>query len=114
MRKESFAFLKTLVETPSPSGFEQPAQKVWAAEVGKYAASVRTDLHGNCIAALNEEGALRIMFAGHCDELGFIVNYINDEGFIHFRTIGGFDVNIIPGRRVHIHNAEGHVFGVLG
>jgi endoglucanase len=114
MRKESLAFLKELVETPSPSGFEQPVQKAWKEEVSKYADCVRTDLHGNCIAALNEEGAPRIMFAGHCDELGFIVNYISDEGFIHFRTIGGFDVSTIPGRRVRIHTEKGPVLGVLG
>lgn len=114
MRKESFSFLKKLVETPSPSGFEQPVQKIWRQHVAKYADSVRTDVHGNCIAALNEDGAPRVMLAGHCDELGFIVNYINDEGFIHFRTIGGFDVNTIPGRRVHIHTEHGPVLGVLG
>ena len=114
MRKESFAFLKRMVETPSPSGFEHPVQRIWREEAGKYAESVRTDLHGNCIAALNEEGAPRVMFAGHCDELGFIVNYIGDDGFIYFRTIGGFDVGIVPGRRVQILTEKGPVFGVLG
>ena len=60
------------------------------------------------------EGAPRIMFAGHCDELGFIVNYISDEGFLYFRPIGGFDVGIVPGRRVQILAENGPVFGVLG
>ena len=114
MEKDSFAFLKALVEAPSPSGFEQPAQKVWRQYVSPYADRVETDLHGNCIAVKNEQGSPRVLLAGHCDELGFMVQYINDEGFIYFRTIGGFDLNIIPGRRVQIHTKNGPVFGVTG
>lgn len=114
MTKKSLAFLKTLVEAPSPSGFEQPAQKVWRENVGPYADRIETDMHGNCIGIKNEGGTPRVLLAGHCDELGFMVQYITDEGFIHFRTIGGFDVGIIPGRRVTIHTKQGPVLGVTG
>ena len=114
MTKKSLMFLKTLVEAPSPSGFEQPAQKVWRENVGPYADRIETDMHGNCIGVKNEEGGPRVLLAGHCDELGFMVQYITDEGFIYFRTIGGFDVGIIPGRRVAIHTTQGPVFGVTG
>jgi endoglucanase len=114
MEDTSLAFLKELVEAPSPSGFEQPAQKVWRDYMARYAERVATDVHGNCIAALHEGGPTRILLAGHVDELGFMVNYINDEGFIFFKTIGGFDLNIIPGRRVRIHTRNGPVPGVTG
>ena len=114
MKKDATDFLRKLTEAPSPSGFEQPAQRIWRNWIGKYADSVSTDLHGNSIAVLNEKGDLRVMLAAHCDELGFIVNYINDDGYIYFKTIGGFDVGIIPGRRVHIHTRKGPVFGVIG
>jgi len=114
MKKEAINFLKKMIEAPSPSGFEQPAQRVWREWIEKYADSVRTDLHGNSIAVLNEGGDPRVMLAGHCDELGFMVNYITDDGYIYFKTIGGFDVNIIPGRRVHIHTKKGPVLGVIG
>lgn len=114
MNEQSLSFLKALVEAPSPSGFEQPAQRVWRAYVAAYADEVRTDLHGNCIAVKNKGGSPRILLAGHCDELGFMIKYINDEGFLFFDTIGGFDVGIIPGRRVHIHTKNGPVLGVLG
>jgi len=114
MRRESINLLRRMIEAPSPSGFEQPAQRVWREWIEKYADSVRTDLHGNSIAVLNEGGDPRVMLAGHCDELGFMVNYITDDGYIYFKTIGGFDVNIIPGRRVHIHTKKGPVLGVIG
>jgi putative aminopeptidase FrvX len=114
MNKKSLAFLKALLEAPSPSGFEQPAQKVWREHVRPHADRIETDLHGNCIAIKNKKGDPRVLLAGHCDELGFMVNYIADEGFIYFRTIGGFDLNIIPGRRVYIHTKKGPVLGVTG
>lgn len=114
MRDESFSFLKRLLEAPSPSGFEQPAQRIWREYVRPFADTVTTDRHGNVIAAINPKGRPRVMLAGHCDELGFMVNYINDQGFVHFRAIGGHDVGIIPGRRVVIHTKNGPVKGVIG
>ena len=82
MNKKSLAFLKALTEAPSPSGFEQPAQKVWREHVEPHADRVETDVHGNCIGIKNKKGSPRILLAGHCDELGFIVTYIDDKGFI--------------------------------
>ena len=114
MRDESFRFLSDLIDAPSPSGFEGPVREVWSSYVGQYADSVRTDLHGNVIATLNEGGAPRIMFAGHCDELGFMVKYIDDDGYLSFATIGGFDTQIIPGRRVVVHAEGGPVPGAVG
>ncbi|NLS80093.1 MAG: M42 family metallopeptidase [Chloroflexi bacterium] len=114
MRPESLEFLRSLIAAPSPSGYEQPAQKLWREYMAPYADSVRTDLHGNCIAVKNPAGAPRVILCGHVDELGFQVGYINDQGYISFNTIGGFDVNIIPGRRVLIHTKNGPVLGITG
>jgi putative aminopeptidase FrvX len=114
MRKESFAFLEELVNAPSPSGFEQPAQRVIRDYLGGYADELRTDVMGNVIAVLNPEGRPRVMLAGHCDEVGFMVRYITEEGFIHFSPIGGVDPHLVPGQKVHIHSAKGPVLGVVG
>ena len=114
MHEQSLGFLKSLLEAPSPSGYEQPAQKLWRSYMTAHADRVATDVHGNCLAILNEKGSPRILLAGHVDELGFIVTYINDDGYIFFRTIGGFDLNIIPGRRVRIHTRNGIIPGVTG
>jgi len=114
MRKESLAFLQDLVDAPSPSGFEQPAQAVVRDYLAPYADEVRTDVMGNVIASLNPEGKPRVMLAGHCDEIGFMVRYITDQGFVHFSPIGGVDAHLVPGQRVHIHGAKGPVLGVVG
>lgn len=114
MRKESLQFLQDLVNAPSPSGFEQPAQSVVRAYLAEVADEVTTDVMGNVIAVLNPKGSPRVMLAGHCDEIGFMVRYITDEGFIHFSPIGGVDAHLVPGQRVHIHGAKGPVLGVVG
>ncbi len=114
MRAASLEFLQQLLAAPSPSGYEQPAQKVWRSYVEAFADRVQGDVHGNSIAVVNPDGAPRVMFAGHCDELGFVVKYINDKGFIYFSTIGGHDRALIPGRRVTIYTRNGPVKGVTG
>jgi len=108
------AFLESLLSAPSPSGYEQPIQLVWRDYAATFADAVSTDAHGNAIAVRNPAGAPRLMFAGHCDELGFQVLYINDQGFVYFGTIGGHDANLIPGRRVIVHGGRGPVRGVTG
>jgi endoglucanase len=69
---------------------------------------------GNVIGVLNPKGRPRVMLAGHCDEIGLMVRFINPEGYIHFVTIGGVDPHLVPGKRVVIHNEKGPVLGVVG
>ncbi len=115
MNEQDFAFLKELVEAPSPSGFEQPAQRICRREMGAVADELRTDVMGNVIGRLaGPEGGLRVMLAGHCDEIGFMVRYIDDNGFLYFAPIGGVDAHLVPGQRVMIHGAAGPVLGVVG
>ena len=59
MRKEPYKFLQAIQETPSPSGFEQPVQRIVRKRMAPYANSVETDVHGNVIVALNPEGSPR-------------------------------------------------------
>ncbi len=114
MRKESLDFLKQLMDAASPSGFEQPAQRVFRGYVAEFAEEVRTDVHGNATALLNPGGKLRVMLAGHCDEIGLMVNHIEDSGFIRFAVIGGIDQSLLPGARVLVHSKKGPVLGVIG
>ncbi|MGD8352556.1 MAG: M42 family metallopeptidase, partial [Pseudomonadota bacterium] len=112
--KESVNFLRDLIAAPSPSGFEGPAQKIWMERTSPFADEVKVDVHGNTIAVVNPGGSPRIMLAGHIDEVGFMVKYISDEGFISFATIGGVDIHLAPARRVIIHAAGGPIMGVIG
>ena len=114
MDESRVAFLRRMIATPSPSGFEQPVQQVIREEIQQYTDEVRTDVHGNVIAALNPGGNPRVMLEAHCDELGFLVRYIDEQGFIYFAPIGGFDPSTLPGERVHIHTTNGPVLGVIG
>ncbi len=114
MNKKDFAFLKELVEAPSPSGYEQPAQRVIRAQLETVADELRTDVMGNQIARLNGQGGPKVMLAGHCDEIGFMVQYVDDQGFIFFGAIGGVDPHLSPGQRIRIHTAKGEINGVIG
>ena len=114
MDKESLKFLKTLMNLPSPSGYEQKVRLAWIAEMKKFSDEVKSDVHGNAIAVVNPEKRPRIMLAGHMDELGFQVGYIHDKGYIYFNQLGGFDIGIIPGRKVRIHTKNGDILGVVG
>jgi tetrahedral aminopeptidase len=114
MEQQSFEFLKRLVDTPSPSGYEQRVQRVFRERVAAYSATVRTDVLGNVYATLNPGGAPRIMITGHADEIGFQVRYISDEGMLYFGSIGGQDPVVTVGQRVTVHTSGGPVPGVLG
>ena len=108
------AFLTELLETRSPSGYETEAQAVFDRHVKPAADSYAHDAIGNRIATLNPTGDPTVMFAGHIDELGLIITYINDKGFIYFDTIGGHDRTMISGRRVIIQTPKGQVKGITG
>jgi len=114
MNKDSFAFLEAMVKTPSVAGFEQPVARIIRKRMKPFADEITTDLHGNTIVALNPQGTPRIMLAGHCDQIGMMVKYISDEGFLSFATVGGIDLTVLPGSRVTIHTADGPVEGVIG
>lgn len=120
MRPESLEFFKSLVETPSPSGYEQPAARALREYLAPFADSVETNVMGSVHAFLRgsdaERGGCRVsvMLAGHIDEIGLMVSYIMPEGFLAFRSIGGVDEAILPGMRVDVHTADGVLRGVLG
>ncbi|MBV9258250.1 MAG: M42 family peptidase, partial [Ktedonobacteraceae bacterium] len=100
MNESRVSFLRQLIASPAPSGFEQPVQQVIREEVKSYTDDIHTDVHGNVIAALNPNGQPRVMLTAHCDEIGFLVRYIDDQGFLYFAPIGGFDAATLPGDRV--------------
>src|SRR5438105_2796070 len=113
MQDASLNFLKTLLQTPSPSGFERPIQDVVRAWAQPLAQEVRTDRHGNVIAALNPEGKPRIMLAGHCDQIGLMVQHVDDCGFLYVQPIGGWDMQILLGQNLTVWTKSGPVAGVV-
>src|SRR6266540_3799885 len=114
MLESSLDFLKTLVNTPSPSGHEVRGQRVWLDYVKQFAKETFSDAYGNCVATLNKGGSPRLMLAAHADEVAMAVNFIDDEGFIYVRKLGGVDAAITKAQRVVIHTRNGPVKGVVG
>lgn len=114
MRDKSLEFLQTLVNTPSPSGHEIRGQRVWLEYVREYGDETFSDAYGNCVAVLNRGGSPRVMLAAHADEIALAVNYIDKEGFLYVRKLGGVDPIVVRAQRVTVHTAAGPVFGVVG
>lgn len=113
MRCQSLDFLKLLVNTPSPSGYEERAAEIYRQYTQPFADEIRTDIHGNVAAILNPRAEVRIMLAGHMDEIGFNIHYIDDEGFLYFTAIGGQDSTVVAGQRVTVLGKE-DIPGVIG
>jgi len=114
MREPSLNFLRTLVNTPSPTGFEVAGQRVWLEYVKPFADETFSDAYGNCVAVLNKGGSPRLMLAAHADEIAMAVNYIADDGYISVVKAGGVSAAITKAQRVIIHTRQGPVNGVVG
>lgn len=113
MQDDSLAFLKNLIQTPSPSGFERPVQDLVRARIKPFADDVRTDRHGNVIAVRNPEGHPRIMLAGHCDQIALMVQHIDDSGFLYVQPMGGWDMQILLGQHLTVWARNGPLPGVV-
>src|SRR5688572_591966 len=101
MNADTMTFLRRLLETASPSGFEVEAARVWRAEAETFADEVSVDTNGNSFARLNGEGP-KVMVEGHIDEIGVMVTHIDDDGYLWFSAIGGWDDQVLIGQRIRI------------
>lgn len=114
LKQQSLDFLKRLLNTISPSGFEEEAARVWMEAAKPFADRVYADMHGSAFAVVNQGGRPKVMLAGHIDEIGLMITYIDDEGYLYFTGIGGWDPQILQGQRVWIRTKAGRVTGVIG
>ncbi len=116
MDKPAKDFLFDLLNTPSPTGFELPGQRKWAAYVRQFADRVDNDAYGTAWATI--EGSAkkprRVMLEAHADEIGFIVKHIMKEGYLRVDRIGGSDTATARGRRLDILGEKGVVRGIIG
>ena len=114
MEQVQLDFLKELIETPSPSGDEVAIQKKWMAYIKGHVEKIETDYSGSAIGILNSEAPFKVMLAGHCDEISFMVTHIDDKGFVYVTKSGGINPKVALGMRVRILNENGVVDGVVG
>ena len=115
MKTKHERFLKQLLETPSPTGYEVPVADVVRERLSGTADEIRTDVMGSVHALLkgNADGP-SLMLAAHMDEIGLMVTYISDDGYLSVAAIGGVDAAILPGLRVDVHTDAGALRGVVG
>src|SRR5256885_16343410 len=114
MTRDTLDFLKRLLDTPGPSGFETAPARVWREEVKTFADQVSADVNGNSVAALNPKGAPRLMLAGHIDEIGLQITHVDDEGYGYFAGIGGGGSHGPPGPPARSHAPDGPLCGPSG
>ncbi len=114
MTKAEKSFLFELLETPSPTGFEMPGQRVWADYIGTFADSVECDAYGSTWATLKGQSDNIVMLEAHADEIGYMIKHITKDGFLYLDQIGGSDSATGRGRRLQILGDEGVVLGVIG
>ena len=106
-------FLKKLLSTPGPSSFESKPARVWRDQAEHYGAKLRSDAYGNSFATFGGEKP-RVMLAGHIDEIGLMISYIDDKGLLYFSGIGGWDAQQLVGQRVRILGYKNELLGVVG
>jgi len=108
-------FLEELLKTPSPTGYEIPGQKVWMRHVAPFSDRILTDAYGSAAAFIDVPGSTKtVMIEAHADEIGMVVQFIDESGFVYISRIGGSDPSIARARRIHIHNSNGLVEGIIG
>lgn len=110
------ASLRSLLDAVGPSGRELAPAQAFAEIARGYTSEVEIDLVGSVTARVpgTAEGAPRIAFVGHVDEIGLIITHIDEEGFIWFGPVGGWDPVILVGQRLRILTKNGPVSGVVG
>jgi len=113
MKDIDFDLLKRISETPGAPGFEAPIRNLVIQEVKPWVDEINVDNMGNVIAFRKGKGDKKVMLAAHMDEIGFIVNHIDDQGFIRFIPLGGFDPKTLTSQRVVVHGKE-ELMGVMG
>lgn len=114
MKNMDIEKFQELLMIPSPSGNEENIIKKMEEYLRAYVNDVQIDSNGNLIAVKKGISEKKLMLVAHADEVGMMVTFIDDKGFVYFQEIGGVDTNLLPGQRVEIHNHRGVVVGVIG
>src|SRR6056300_885651 len=105
--------LNKICTTPGAPGFEQKVRELVIKEVKSLVDEVEVDNMGNVYAIKRGTGDKKVMIGAHMDEIGFIVTHIDDNGFIRFHTLGGFDPKTLTAQRVIVHGKK-DLIGVMG
>ncbi|MGJ8660756.1 MAG: M42 family metallopeptidase [Bacteroidota bacterium] len=104
--------LAQICKTPGAPGFENKVRELVMEEIKPYVDEVEVDNLGNVYAIKRGTSNKKVMVGAHMDEIGFMVTHIDDQGFIRFHTLGGFDPKTLTAQRVIIHGKQ-DIIGVM-
>ena len=104
---------KKLVEIPSISGNESVFQQLVAKELAPYSQTKFADILNNYTVSVGN-GSEKVLITAHADEVGFIITYINEDGFLYFQPVGGIDADVAVGQLVTILTHNGPISGIIG
>ncbi len=103
----NFELLKRLCEAPGIAGREEAVRAIVREAMEPLVDEISVDALGNMIGRRNGNGGPTVMFAGHMDEIGFLVKHIDDNGFLRLQPVGGFDGRVLPAQRCLVHTEAG-------
>jgi putative aminopeptidase FrvX len=107
--------LMRLLRAPGPSGHETAPATVWREYCSTFAAEVGGDKVGSSFARVpGTAGGLTVAVVGHIDEIGLHISHIDEDGYLRFGQVGGWDTGVLIGQRVSLRTREGDVPGVIG
>jgi endoglucanase len=112
--ERALSFLRRLLDAPGPSGYETAPARVWRDEAATFADEVTSDVLGNSYARLKNEGGLVVVIEGHIDEIGLLITHVDEQGYLWFEHIGGWDNQVLVGQRIRIRGNDGDLIGVIG
>ena len=110
---KNLELLQTICKTPGAPGYEQRIRQLVIKEVEPLVDEIQLDNMGNVLAIKKGKAEKRAMVAAHMDEIGFVVTHIDDEGFIRFKPLGGFDPKTLTAQRVIVHGKK-DLIGAMG
>jgi putative aminopeptidase FrvX len=113
MNRDAKQFLIGLLTTPSPSGSEQRVQHAVYEYAKGFADTIEPDVHGNLLIGINTQAKRRVLLAGHCDQIGFLVKHIDADGYLTIEALGGADEGVLPGAQVIVLSKHGSLPGVV-
>lgn len=114
MTESTFKYLTQIINTPSPSGYESIAQRLFKAQAEELCLETSTDALGNIAAHIPSIGKPKLLISAHIDEIGMVVKHIDENGFVYVVPIGGIDKMLIPGTRLTASHGEKHYLGICG
>jgi endoglucanase len=109
-----FDLLCELTETSGVPGYEDRVRDVVRRVLEDETDSVRSDAMGNVVGTIEGDSDYEVAVAAHMDEIGFMVKYVTDEGFVQVDALGGWDARVLKAQRVRVHTEDGDLTGVIG